>query len=98
MKLLPFLLGAGFAPLLLLQKAAAPLPVAVAWICFFLFLLKPAWLLRHQVWSPGTTQTMVRRSLSALPLLLALALLSEGAPFWQVSVGFLVFFSNYDFT
>jgi 4-hydroxybenzoate polyprenyltransferase len=93
MKLLPFLLGAGFAPLLLLQKAADPFPTALGWVCFFLFLLKPAWPIRHQAWSPATTQGMVRRGLSALPLLLALALLSEGAPLWQVSMGVFVFFS-----
>jgi 4-hydroxybenzoate polyprenyltransferase len=78
MGMLPYMVGACMAPLLLLQKTQSSLMVFLAWIVLAWFILRGPFRLRHDHWSPKEVQFQVRRALFCLPIVPGIALLSYG--------------------
>ena len=76
MRALPYLMMAAAVPFLLLADGSGSLLVIPAWLALAVWLLRPAWPLRHREWSPEQVQAAVRRGLVAGPTIPAMALLA----------------------
>ncbi|MHC4380090.1 MAG: hypothetical protein ACYSU1_03240, partial [Planctomycetota bacterium] len=75
---LSFMLMGAVAPAILFYDGQPSWFFLPAWICFAIYLLRPAIARRHEFWEPGTVRTLVRHGLGSAPLIPALSLLANG--------------------
>jgi len=76
MRGLAYYLAASLSPLVLAYGTGVQLWFLVPWALFMLWLLPPAWRLRHEVLSPKQVQQLVRHGLSSAPLVLGVCLIA----------------------
>jgi 4-hydroxybenzoate polyprenyltransferase len=85
MRMLTYLGAAALAPLPLFREASGQIPLAVVWLIFVIWLLRPAIRDRHIWWPPERVQAAVGHALRGLPLVPAMAILASGIqPLWAL--------------
>lgn len=77
---LAYLVMGAFAPVTLFYGGEVTLWFLPGWVLFGVYLLRPAWPIRHEVWSPHQVSMLVRHGLGSAPMVLGICLLATGSP------------------
>jgi len=81
---LAYLLMAAFAPAAVYFGGEPSWWFLPAWALFMAHLLRPAWPIRHEVWSPHQVSALVRHGLGSAPMVLGLNLVATGEPLFAL--------------